>query len=66
MALDNAAVLDRLQDRFGNVVLESSEFRGTLAVQIQPDALPEIATFLRADPELQYIMLTAVTGVDYL
>jgi NADH-quinone oxidoreductase subunit C len=58
--------VDRLQDRFGNVVLESSEFRGTLAVQIQPDALPEIATFLRADPELQYIMLTAVTGVDYL
>jgi NADH-quinone oxidoreductase subunit C len=66
MALDNAAVLDRIQNRFGNAVLETGEFRGTLAVRLQPSALPEVATFLRGDPGLQYIMLTAVTGVDYL
>ena len=66
MALDNTTVLGRLQERFGSAVLETDEFRGDLAVHIQPAALPEVATFLRADQGLQYIMLTAVTGVDYL
>lgn len=66
MALDNAAVLDRLNERFGSAVLETGDFRGTLAVRLQPDSLPEVATFLRSDPELKYIMLSSVTGVDYL
>lgn len=66
MALDNAAVLDHIQGRFGDAVLEASEYRGTMAVRLRPAALPEVAAFLRADPQLQYIMLTSVTGVDYL
>jgi len=66
MALDNATVLGRLQERFGNAVLETGDFRGTLAVRLRPDVLPEVATFLRADSGLQYILLSAVTGVDYL
>jgi NADH-quinone oxidoreductase subunit C len=66
MALDNATVVARLQERFGSAVLETGEFRGDLAVRLQPAALPEVATFLRGDQGLQYIMLTAVTGVDYL
>ena len=66
MALENAAVLDRLQVQFGAAVLESSDFRGALALRLRPDALPDVATFLRDDPELQYILLSSITGVDYL
>ncbi len=66
MALENAAVRDRIQERFGGAVLETSEWRGTMAIRLRPDALPEVAAFLRADPALQYIMLTSVSGVDYL
>lgn len=66
MALDNATVLDRINERFGSAVLETDDFRGALAVRLRPDALIEVASFLRADAGLQYIMLSSVTGVDYL
>jgi len=66
MALENVAVLERVQARFGQAVLGTGEFRGTLALQLRPDTLPDVAAFLREDPELQYILLANVCGVDYL
>ncbi len=66
MALDNAFVRDRVRARFGDAVLDESEWRGDLALRLRPEALPDVAVFLREDPELRYIMLTCVTGVDYL
>ena len=66
MALDNATVRDHIRERFGDAVLEASEWRGTMAIRLRPDALLDVAAFLCADPALQYIMLTSVTGVDYL
>ena len=66
MALENAFVLQRVQERFGQAILASTEYRGTLAVVLRPDALPAVAGFLREDPELQYIHLSNLCGVDYL
>ena len=66
MALDNATVRQRVLDRFGAAVLEASEYRGDLALRLQPEALRDVAAFLRDDPDLQYILLVSVTGVDYL
>ncbi len=66
MALDNAQVLERLQEHFGTAILGAEESRGDLAVRLQPRVLPDVVVFLRDDPALQYIYLTCVTGVDYL
>ncbi|HEY0735098.1 MAG TPA: NADH-quinone oxidoreductase subunit C [Herpetosiphonaceae bacterium] len=66
MALDNATVRARVLDRFGSAVLDTSEYRGDLAFRLRPEALREVAAFLRDDPNLQYVLLASVTGVDYL
>lgn len=66
MALDNATVQARVEERFGSAVLEAKEYRGDLALRLEPQTLPQVAQFLRDDPELQYIFLASVTGVDYL
>jgi NADH-quinone oxidoreductase subunit C len=66
MALDNATVRARVTERFGAAVLDATEYRGDLAFRVAPETLPQIAQFLRDDPDLQYIMLTSITGVDYL
>lgn len=66
MALDNATVRSRVTERFGAAVLGANEYRGDLAFTVAPEALPQIAQFLRDDPDLQYILLTSITGVDYL
>ncbi len=65
MALTNAGVLQTLQTRFGAGILGTSEFRGDLALTLDPQALIPVALFLREAPELQYILLSSVTGVDY-
>jgi NADH-quinone oxidoreductase subunit C len=66
MAIDNATVQARVAERFGRAVLESSEFRGDLAIRVRPESLPDVVAFLRDDPDLQYIFLSCITGVDYL
>ncbi len=66
MALENGQVEDRVRARFGDAILSADEFRGMLALRVRPDALRDLATFLREDSTLQYIMLTSVHGVDYL
>jgi NADH-quinone oxidoreductase subunit C len=66
MALDNSFVEERVRSRFGNAVLEATEFRGDLAIRLRPEALPDVALFLHTDPELEYALLSSVTGVDYL
>lgn len=66
MALDNATVKAILTERFGAAVLGTSEYRGDLTLTIRPEALVEMAQFLRDDPNLQYIFLASITGVDYL
>ena len=66
MPLDNATAQARVQDRFGAAVLDAHEYRNDLALRIQPQALPQIAMFLRDDAELQYIYLESISGVDYL
>ena len=66
MPHENATVQARVQQRFGSAILEAVEYRGDLAMRVEGASLPAVAQFLRDDPELQYIMLSSVTGVDYL
>src|SRR5688500_1461315 len=66
MALENDLVEERVRSRFGAAVLEATEFRGDLAIRIRPEALPDVALYLHTDPDLEYALLSSVTGGDYL
>ncbi|RJP69869.1 MAG: NADH-quinone oxidoreductase subunit C [Candidatus Abyssobacteria bacterium SURF_17] len=56
----------RLQARFPDAALEHSEFRGEVTIVVKPEAIVEIAKFVRDTPELLYRHLADVTCVDYL
>jgi NADH-quinone oxidoreductase subunit C len=62
MALENSFVEERVRSRFGATVLDSTEFRGDLAIRIRPEALPDVALFLHTDPELEYALLSSVNS----
>lgn len=60
------AVLDRLVKKFPEAVLGSHSHVGNDTAVIDRDALVEIATWLRDDPESQFNLLRDVTAVDRL
>jgi NADH-quinone oxidoreductase subunit C len=59
-------VLDKLQRRFGDAILETHAHRGDDTAVVQRDRLLEIAQFLKDDPELQLAMPIDNTAVDFL
>ncbi|GAC1651941.1 MAG: NADH-quinone oxidoreductase subunit C [Herpetosiphon sp.] len=65
MTLTNAEVQQQVCAVWGASVLETEEFRGDLALRIEPATLEPLALFLRESPTLQYVFLSSVTGVDY-
>ncbi len=62
--MDNATVGQHLQAAFPQI--QTNEFRGTLRVEVPREQLIEVARFLRDTPELHYIFLENLCGVDYL
>ena len=58
--------LQRLQEKFGDAVLDTHNFRGDETAVVDREAIIEMLTWLRDDPELKFDMLTDLTAVDYL
>ena len=58
-------IYERLKERFGERVLETSEKKPDPFAVIDPAALVEICRYLREDPELAMDCLSNETGVDY-
>ena len=56
----------RLRTAFGDAVLSASDFRGQLAVSVDPGRIVDVCTFLKTDRELQFQQLLDITAVDYL
>ncbi len=56
----------RVQAQFPAAVLATHQFRGDDTVVVRPDALREVAQFLRDDPACACLVLTDATAVDYL
>ena len=55
----------KLEERFGEDVLEVSEFCGDWTAVCEADRVSDILAFLRDEPELAYDRLSDVTAVDY-
>jgi NADH-quinone oxidoreductase subunit C len=64
--MDNATVIERLRHAPPAAVIGTSEFRGMLNVAVRREAIVELASFLRDDPDLSYMFLENLCAVDYL
>lgn len=65
MAIDHPAAL-KLKERFPDMGLKGSEFKGDTHIIVPAAHLIEVVTYLKSDPTLGYNMLSDVTAVDYL
>ena len=64
--MDNATVIERLRAALPEAIQKTAEFRDSLSVYIGPEAIVEVARFLRDDSELSYNFLDNLCGVDYI
>jgi len=63
MALTHEFVGNRLKEVFGEKVLSVEQVRDFLTIEVQPEAILEILTFLRNNPDMSFIYLTDICGV---
>ena len=59
-------MIERMKQKFGNVVLTSHDFRGDETVVIGRESLLDVMKFLKEDPDLDFNVLMDLCGVDYL
>jgi NADH-quinone oxidoreductase subunit C len=59
------AVVERLEERFGERILEKSDFRGDEEVRVAPEDWLEVGAFLKKDPDLRMDHFVDITAVDY-
>ena len=60
----NSSVLKSLQEKFGESILSSSEFRGELTIVVPKERIVEICRFLKEDAALCFDMLADLFGLD--
>jgi len=60
----NSSVLKSLQEKFGESILSSSEFRGELTIVVPKERIVEICRFLKEDPALGFDLLADLFGLD--
>lgn len=58
-------LVDKLEAKFGDRILEKHSFRGDEWVVVAPSDWHVVATFLRDDPACDMSMFTDITVVDY-
>jgi NADH-quinone oxidoreductase subunit C len=55
----------RIREHFGDALLKVKEFRGETYLCVDRNAIREIATYLKEDPELAYVYFVECLGADY-
>jgi NADH-quinone oxidoreductase subunit C len=63
--LSPADIVQRLRAQFGDDIVSSQEVHGHPVVTVSPSRYPEIAAFLRDEPELDFDFFDFLTAVDY-
>ena len=61
----NHPLVTKLKEKFGEAVLEASEFLGQLSIVVNADQIVEICESLRDDPETPFNYLSDLTAVHY-
>ena len=58
-------ILSKIKENYETAVTEVEEFRGDLALKIDPEQLLDVAKLLKENSELQFVMCEDVTAVDW-
>lgn len=64
--MSGQAFLDRLKSQFGERIAGANLTAIDPWIEIAPDGLVAVATYLRDEPDLRFDMLNCISGVDYL
>jgi len=63
--MEQAEISTRVQQELGDRVVEAGDFRDQHWVVVRPDALHDVLSFLKDQPDLDFNVLIDVGGVDY-
>jgi NADH-quinone oxidoreductase subunit C len=66
VAVEEDIAVRKLRAALPDAVRDVQEFRGQLAVVVNPEQIVEVCTVLKTDRELAFDQLVDVTAVDYL
>ena len=58
--------LEKIQEKFSTEIIETHAFQGDETAVIRPNALRDVAKFLKETPELDFNFLMDLSAVDYL
>jgi NADH-quinone oxidoreductase subunit C len=58
--------IQKIRERYPDAIEEIYEFRGDTWLYIRPDYLLRVCALLRNDPDLNYLYLSDVMGIDWL
>ncbi len=59
-------IINLLDEKFGTKIKDKKPDAIDPFVEVEPQNLIEVLTFLRDDPRMQFDMLNCITGTDYL
>jgi NADH-quinone oxidoreductase subunit C len=58
-------ISQKLQEIFSHTQLEISEYRDELTIKLDQKFIVEVCTFLKSDPELEFLLCEDVTAIDW-
>lgn len=58
-------VITKTKEKFGSDVVDITNFRDDLSIEIKPEKLLSFCSFLKEDPELDFAMCVDVTAIDW-
>ena len=64
--MSDTKFIDFIKDKYGDLVLDSHNFRGDQTVTVRKDCGNDFFRFLRDDPAFSFKFLMDITAVDYL
>jgi NADH-quinone oxidoreductase subunit C len=65
-AVSGEAFLDQLKQKFGETIRGANFENIDPWIEIAPEGLVEVCTYLRDEPSLRFNFLNCISGVDYL
>jgi NADH-quinone oxidoreductase subunit C len=63
--MSGQAFLDRLKQRFGDRITGANLEALDPWIEVSPDGLVDVCTYLRDEPDLRFSFLNCISGVDY-
>jgi NADH-quinone oxidoreductase subunit C len=64
--MSGQAFLDRLKQRFGDAITGANLTAIDPWIEVSPEGLVPLCTYLRDQPDLRFNLLNCISGVDYL